>query len=442
MRYIGLKVKTFKSGGVHPDDFKKYSKNVPIDNAPIPVKVVIPLSQHLGKPAKVLVKKGDVVTEGQLIGEKDGPISANIHSSVPGKVIDVKKLPVPTNNRVLSVVIKTEGEFNTAPTDETDWMSLSKEEILNRIKDAGIVGMGGATFPTDIKLNPPKDKIIDSLIINGVECEPFLTTDYRLMIEKTEEIIEGIKIIQKLLEVENVFIGIELNKKDAIKKLKKVVKKDDIKIVPLKEKYPQGGEKQLIKAVLNREVPTGGLPFEIGVVVSNVATVYAVRDAVKYNKPLTDRVVTVTGPIVKKPGNYKVKIGTLVKDLLDEVGIDGEIEKLIIGGPMMGISVNTDEIPVTKGTSGILVMGKKEEKKIKYDNFSSCIKCSKCLMVCPIKLNPSMLSVLGEYDKWTEMSDWNLMDCIECGSCSYICPANRPIVQFIKMGKIYSRSRK
>ncbi len=443
MRYAGLKVRTFKRGGVHPEEFKYFSEDKAIDNFPIPQKVVIPLLQHLGKPAKPLVKKGDIVKEGDLIGEKDGPISANIHSSVPGKVVDVKKVAVANNNRVPAVIIKTEGEFNKGNEEKQEWENLSKEDILEIIKNAGIVGMGGATFPTDIKLNPPADKKIDSLIINGVECEPFLTTDYRLMLEKSEEIIEGIKILNKLVDAENIYIGIELNKKEAIKKLKKLSEKEKkIKVVPLKVKYPQGGEKQLINAILKKEVPGGALPFEVGAIVSNVATVYAIREAVLYNKPLIERVVTVTGPIVKKPGNYKIKIGTLVKDVLDEVGIEGEISKLIIGGPMMGFAVNSDEIPVTKGTSGIVVFGEKEEKRVRYNDFESCIKCSKCLMACPISLNPSMLSILGEYNKWDEMKEWNLMDCIECGSCSFVCPANRPIVQFIKMGKFYARSKK
>lgn len=430
--------RTFKKGGIKVKENKSLTENLPITNFHIPQKVIIPLTQHIGKPARPVVKKGDLVSEGQLIGEKDGRISANIHSSIPGKVIELGNYPYLTNLKAPSVVIQLEGEFKKGNSIRTDWLSLSEEEILKSIENAGIVGMGGATFPTDVKLAPPENKIIDTFIVNGAECEPYITADYRLMLEKTEEILEGIKIIKKIIKPKNIFIGIEDNKKSAIKKFKEAIaKKDGIKVVSLKTKYPQGGEKQLIKAILNREVPSGGLPFDVGVIVSNVGTVFAIYEAVVYNKPLIERVVTVTGKIVKNPGNYKIKIGTLIKDIIEEVGVKDEIGKIILGGPMMGINIAYDETPITKGTSCVLFLSKKEAEKFNYSDFNPCIHCGKCLSVCPIGLNPSLLSILGENSRWLEMRNYNVLDCIECGCCSFVCPSFRPIVQFIKIGKSF-----
>ncbi len=444
MKFAGLNIRKFKSGGIRPDEHKHITENLLIENFHIPKKAVIPLSQHLGKPAKSLVKKGDTVIEGQIIGEKDGMISANVHSSIPGKVIDVGNYPVLNRLKVLSVVIQLEGEFKKGARPKDDWEHLEVSEILKRIEDAGIVGMGGATFPTNVKYSPPPDKNIDSLIINGVECEPYLTSDYRLMIEKSDEIIEGIKIVKKVLNVKNVYIGIELNKKKAIKKIKdRVAKNDNIKVVPLRVRYPQGAEKQLIKAVLNREVPSGGLPFDVGVIVSNVATIYAVRDAVLFQNPLIERVVTISGDIVEKPGNYKIKIGTLVSDIIQELGVDeSKLGKIVFGGPMMGISVPSKDVPVTKGTSGILFLSREFTNKVDYTDYSACIHCGKCVLVCPMRLNPSMLSILAENKNWQDMKEFNILDCIECGSCSYVCPAQRPIVQMIKLGKSFIRLSK
>ena len=431
-----LGCKTFRYGGIHITENKHYTEDLEIKNFHIPKRVIIPLAQHTGKPAKPVVKKGDIVSEGQLIGEKDGKISANIHSSIPGKVVDINYYTVLANPRVLSVEVQFEGELKTGPLPKRDWEYLSKEEILRIIEEAGIVGMGGAMFPTAVKYAPPENKKVDTLIINGAECEPYITADYRLMLEKPDEIIEGIKIAKKILGVDKVFIGVEDNKRKAIKKLKeRIAKKDGMKVIKLKTKYPQGGEKQLIKAILNREVPSGGLPFDVGVVVSNVATIYAIREAVLFNRPLIERVVTITGKIVKNPGNYKIRIGTLISDILKEVGIEGEIGKVIIGGPMMGINVPTLDTPITKGTSCVLFLSKKEASKVKYSDFLPCIHCGRCVSVCPIRLNPALLSILGENERWADMKEFNLFDCIECGSCAFVCPAQRPIVQFIKLGK-------
>ncbi len=436
MKFVGLTIKAFNKGGVHPKENKHYTEQLPIENLHIPQTATIPLIQHLGKPAKPVVNKGDTIAEGQLIGEMDGFVSANIHSSIPGKVINIGNFPSLNNLKVPSIVIQLEGEFNKAKEEKFNWKKLKKEEIIKRITRAGIVGMGGATFPTHVKLSIPPGKNINAFIVNGAECEPFLTCDYRLMIEKTDEIIEGTQIIRKVLGVRNIYIGIELNKKDVIKKFKEKVDDTDIEVVPLKVRYPQGGEKQLIKAVLNKEVPSGGLPFDVCAVVHNVGTILAIRDAVLFNKPLIERVVTVTGQIVKKPGNYKIKIGTSVKEIIEEIGLTEDADKVILGGPMMGIVASSLDVPVTKGTSGILILSAKEEEKIRYDEYRDCIHCSRCLMYCPIGLHPAMLSILAENERYEEMKEYNILDCIECGCCNYVCPADRPIVQFMKIGKL------
>ncbi len=436
MKFSGIEIKSFSKGGVHPKENKHYTKHLPIENLHIPRTATIPLIQHLGKPAKPIVNKGDSVSEGQLIGEKDGMFSANIHSSIPGKVLKIGDFPCLNNLRVPSVVIQLEGEFNKGQENKSNWKKLKNEKIIEKIMQAGIVGMGGAAFPAHIKLSIPSDKNVDTFIVNGAECEPYLTCDYRLMIEKTDEIIEGTQIIKKILNVKNVFIGIELNKKDVIRKFHEKVSGTDIKVVPLKVRYPQGGEKQLIKAAINKEVPSGGLPFDVGAVVHNVGTILAIRDAVLFDKPLIERVVTVTGSIVKKPGNYKIKIGTQLKEIIEEVGLTEDADKVILGGPMMGITAVSPDVPVTKGTSGILILNAKEEEKIRYDRFESCVHCSRCLVVCPIGLHPAMLSLLAENEQYENMKKYNILDCIECGCCNYVCPADRPIVQFIKIGKL------
>lgn len=394
------------------------------------------MAQHLGKPSRPIVKKGDIITEGQLIGEKDGMFSSHIHSSIPGKVVDVGNYSSINSLATPAVVIQLEGELKKGNDQQTDWKQLNSDQIIQRVALAGIVGLGGACFPTDMKLSVPSGKMVDTLIINGVECEPYLNCDYRIMIEKTSEVLEGIRIIKKALNVKRVFIGIELNKKKAIRQFIDTAGKDDITIVPLRVRYPQGGEKQLIKAVIKKEVPSGGLPFDVGVVVCNVGTAFAVREAVLFQRPLTERTVTVTGTIVKKTGNYKMKIGTLLQDVIEEVGLTEEAGKIIFGGPMMGVSVISMDTPVTKGTCGILFLSKKEAKKINYNRFESCLHCSRCLMFCPIRLNPAMLSILSEKERYDSMSRYDIMDCIECGCCNYVCPSHRPIVQLIKMGKL------
>ncbi|MDD5065599.1 MAG: electron transport complex subunit RsxC [bacterium] len=442
MKHIKIRTRTFLQGGIHPPENKSVTYEHSIENLPLPKKAIIPLSQHLGKPALPVVKKGDTVSEGQLIGKKDGNYSSHVHSSITGKVTDIGPYYTASNVKSNCIVIQLEGEIKRMNADKPDWSNLSREQILQRISEAGVVGMGGAAFPTDVKLNVPSDKKVDFFIVNGAECEPYLTCDYRLMMEKPEEIVEGIQIIKKLLNVKKVFFGVELNKRPALEHIAEHLReKDNIELIALKVKYPQGGEKQLIKAILNKEVPSGGLPFDVGAVVSNVATINAVRDAVLFQKPVIERVVTVTGRIVKNPGNYKIRIGTPLSDVIADTGLTEEPAKIILGGPMMGPSVVSLDTPVTKGTSGILFLSEKEEKRVRYNAYRSCIHCAKCLMVCPVSLNPCMLSLQGEFETYDQMTRYDIMDCIECGCCNYVCPSFRPIVQFIKLGKSFLKKK-
>jgi len=432
-----MRAKTFFKGGIHIPSYK-LTAQVPIQRLKDPKRVVIPLSQHTGKPAKLIVNKNDLVTEGQMIGEQDGVISASVHSSINGRVKDIIEHPVPILPRVQSVVIEESPEVqkDSSSVSRKDWRTLNREEILSIIRNSGIVGMGGAAFPTVVKFSPPQNKKITDLIINGVECEPYLTSDHRIMLEYPHEIIEGVEIVSHLLGVKNIFIGIENNKKDAISLLSDKVKGKNIAVCALKEKYPQGGEKQLIFALTGRIVPSGGLPMDVGCVVSNIGTVLAIKRAVVDGKPLIERVVTVTGSIVKRPGNYIVKVGTLLTDLLEQIGgLTEEPGKIIFGGPMTGVSVDQTDIPILKATSGVLFLSRKEALLADYREFFPCIRCGSCVLACPMSLNPSGLSVLGENERWDEMKSLDVLDCIECGCCSYVCPAKRPIVQFVKIAK-------
>ncbi len=430
-------MKSFK-GGIHPEENKITTGSL-IKEMPAPELIVIPFSQHTGAPAKPLVKKGDRVLVGMKIGEAEGYISSPIHSSVSGKVKDIRVMPHPVSAiPVLSCVIVNDGENEPDPSikKRTSYDTLSVEELKNIIKEAGIVGLGGAAFPTNVKLSPPPEAHIDTLIINGAECEPYLTADDRLMQEMPERILEGANIIAKILGVKEPIFAIEENKPEAISKMKAA----GANVVTLKTKYPQGAEKQLIKAILDREVPRGGLPFMVGVVVQNIGTVKAVADAVIYGEPLYKRVLTVTGDGVKNRGNLLVAVGTLFKDVIDFMGgyTDNTI-KLIMGGPMMGISQKTDTVPVIKGTSGILLL-KGEQANIPHSE--PCINCGECVEVCPMHLVPTLLAKLSENGKVKMANRWGIMDCIECGSCSYVCPAGIKLVQAIRLGKYLLRKER
>ncbi|MBO8160236.1 MAG: electron transport complex subunit RsxC [Thermosipho sp. (in: Bacteria)] len=427
-----MNLATFK-GGVHPPEKKELSKEIPIQKSPLPDKVVVFMQQHTGAPAKPVVEVGQKVKTGQIIGEPGGFISAYVHSPVTGTVTEVKKISnIIFGKAVEAVVIQRESEDEWELLPHGDYEKFSKEELLDIIKKAGIVGLGGAMFPTHVKLNPPQDKKIDTLIINGAECEPYLTIDHRMMLEKSEEILIGIKIAKKILGVNNVYIGIESNKKDAIEFLKNKWKGQVI-VVPLKTKYPQGAEKQLIYAITGKEVPRGGLPMDVGVVVQNVSTMYAIKEAVVDGKPLVERGLTLTGEAIKRPGNWWVRIGTPISWIVENLG-EGfkegiENVKVLMGGPMMGIPINNLDTPIVKGNNGITSLIPEEQRG------TFCIRCSYCVDVCPMGLQPYLLDLLGKKRKYDEAVEVGLLDCIECGSCSYVCPAKIEHVKTIKLAK-------
>ncbi|MEA2043507.1 MAG: electron transport complex subunit RsxC [Bacteroidota bacterium] len=429
-------LKTFKLGGVHPPE-NKISAQAAIKKLDIPATVSVPVSQHIGAPATLLVKRKDKVKVGQLIAETSGFISANIHSPVSGIVKKIGPVYNAGGYKNTAVIIKVEGDewdesVDTDPAIKRE-IEATPEEIIEKTKKNGIVGMGGATFPSHVKLSPPKGKTAEVLIINGVECEPYLTSDHRLMIEKAEELIIGTQIIMKALKINKSYIGIENNKPDAIDLLTKATSGMNIKVVPLKVKYPQGGEKQLIKSVINREVPSGTLPIEVGAVVHNVGTAVAVYEAVQKNKPLVERVVTITGKSVKNPSNFMVRIGTPVSDLIEAAGgMPEDTGKIISGGTMMGKALSSTDAPVTKGTSGIVLIPTEESQR---REIKPCIRCSKCITVCPMGLEPYLLMTLTQKDMYEREEKERVMDCIECGSCSYTCPADRPLLDYIRLGK-------
>lgn len=426
---------TFK-GGVHPPDKKELAKDRAIKVAQAPKQVVIPLSQHIGAPCKPAVEIGQQVKKGEVVGTPQGFVSAPVHASVSGKVVSIGEFPLATGKMTLSVVIENDFQEEwTSLKDHPDYISLPPEQLKEMVKDAGLVGMGGAAFPTHVKLSPPKEKPIDVLVINGAECEPYLTADYRLMIERPSDIIEGTKILMKILGVKKAFIGIEDNKPDAVEILKKAASGiAEITVCGLEVKYPQGAEKMLIKAAVNREVPPRALPMDVGVVVQNIGTTIAVFEAARYGKPLIERVVTVSGESINEPANLMVKIGTLVSELIKECGgFKAEAAKVISGGPMMGFAMYDLNVPVTKGTSGILALP--EEGLVHVDEFNPCIRCGRCIEACPMGLMPSMLSVLSERGFYEEAKGYGLFDCFECGSCTYVCPSKRPIVQFVRLAK-------
>jgi electron transport complex protein RnfC len=435
MEEPSMALATFK-GGIHPPDKKELSKDKKISPAKPPKRVVIPLVQHIGAPCKLAVGVGQEVKKGEVVGAPEGFVSAPVHSSVSGKVIAIGDFPLATGRMVTSVVIDNDGKEEwTALKDNPDYMKLSPDELKAKVKDAGIVGMGGAAFPAHVKLSPPKEKPVDVVILNGAECEPYLTADYRLMIERPQDVVEGLKILMKILGVSKGFIGIENNKPDAVEAMKRAASGEpNIEVCALEVKYPQGAEKMLIRATVGREVPPRGLPMDVGVVVHNIGTSVAIYEAARYGKPLIERVVTVTGEGIKEPKNLVVKIGTLVSDLIEECGgfKDGAA-KVISGGPMMGFAMYSLDVPVTKGTSGILVLP--EEGVVHAEDFGPCIRCGRCIDICPMGLMPSMLSVLSERGFYEETKDYNLFDCFECGSCTYVCPSKRPIVQFIRLAK-------
>ncbi len=430
-------MKTFKLGGVHPAE-NKISAEHSIEVLELPKQVMIPVAQNLGAPSKPIVNKGDTVKVGQLIAKGEAFISANVHSSVSGTVLKIDDVVDQSGYRRQAIIINIDQDEWEPGIDRTEKLkkeiTLTKEDIIKKIHEMGIVGLGGATFPSHVKLMVPEGKKAECLIINGVECEPYLTSDHRLMVEKGEEILVGTQILMKGLGVQKAIIGIENNKTDAIKHLTEIAKAfDGVEVQALKVKYPQGGEKQLIKALTGREVPSGKLPIEVGCVVNNVGTAYAVYEGVQKNKPLFERVVTITGKNLKATKNLLVRIGTPVSNLLEAVeGLPENTGKVVSGGPMMGKALTSVLSPVVKSTSGILLFDEKESKRVEM---KPCIRCSKCIHVCPMGLEPVLLAQLVAHENWDSTENELVMDCIECGSCHYTCPAGRPLLDYIRLGK-------
>ncbi len=430
------KARTFR-GGTHPPGHKNLSSDQPIRRIPAPEKVRVPLCQHLGAPSSPVVSKGDKVKRGQEIGAQSGFISLPTHSPVNGTVLSVEDVPMPHRRTGPAVIIETESEEGGSVFQGwDDYSAHSPQEIIERIKLAGVCGMGGASFPTYVKLSPPPDKKIDTLIINGVECEPYLTADHRLMLENPDDIILGMDILAYALGVQRCLIGIEVNKPDAIS----VMEEKGREVLPLRVSYPQGAEKQLIDAAVGREVPSGGLPLDIGVVVQNVGTAAAVARAVRDGEPSLRRIITVTGGGVASPGNYDACVGTLFTRLIEESGgYTEDVERLVSGGPMMGISLFTDEVPVTKGTSGVLALTAAEAREAAE---GPCIRCGKCVDACPLRLTPNLIAQASENLRWDLAEEFGALDCMACGTCSYVCPAGRYLVHYIKKAQDAIRSNR
>lgn len=436
-----MKLRTFRIGGVHPQE-NKITAEIPTKVAELPKQAVFPLSQHIGAPAKPVVQKGDAVKVGTLIAEAGGFVSAPIFSSVSGTVLKIDDIVDATGYRKPSIIIKVEGDEWVESIDRTDKLEtidahpeLTPEEIIKRVKVAGVTGMGGAGFPTFIKLTPPPTAKAECVIINGVECEPYITSDYRLMLEHPDEIIIGLQLLMKAVKVDKGYIGIEDNKPKAIKLFEeKTANIDSIEIVPLAKKYPQGGEKQLVDAVIQRQVPAPpAIPVNVGAVVQNVGTAFAVYQAVMKNKPLFERYTTVTGKQVKNPGNFLVRMGTPMSQLIDACGglPEGD-NKILAGGPMMGKALTTTEVPICKGTNSVTILTDKDAHRKEPQ---PCIRCAKCVNACPMGLEPYLLATCSAMKNWEKAEAEDIVSCIECGSCQFTCPAHRPLLDNIRLGK-------
>ncbi|MBQ5872147.1 MAG: electron transport complex subunit RsxC [Bacteroidaceae bacterium] len=434
-------MKTFKIGGIHPAE-NKLSAASPIREAALPKQAVFSMFQHIGAPAKPIVKKGDEVKVGTLLAEAGGFVSAPIYSSVSGKVSKVDVALDASGTRRMAVYVDVEGDEWEENIDRSSTLvklsnrpELDSKTIIEKVKNAGIVGMGGATFPCHVKLSPPPGSKAECVIINAVECEPYLTADHRLMLEHPEEILVGLQLIMKAVDVKKGYIGIENNKPDAIALMTEKAKDyEGIEIVPLKVKYPQGGEKQLIDAVIGRQVPAPpAIPINVGAVVQNVGTAFAIYQAVMKNKPLIDRIITVTGKSLQQPSNLLARLGTPFQQLIDECGgLPEDTGKIIGGGPMMGKALLSLDIPMTKGSSGLLIMNEKEARRSMPQ---PCIRCAKCVNVCAMGLEPYLLSKMCAMEDWEGAEKNGIVSCIECGSCQYTCPSNRPLLDMVRVGK-------
>ncbi len=429
-------------GGIHPDYHKELASGEPVKVMPLPEQLIVYFSQNLGVPSKPVVEKGDEVKKGQVIAEAGGFVSTPVHSPTSGKIKSIGLHPSPVGTEMEAAVIIPDGEDEWAEgcDKERDISGFTPDEIKNIVNNAGVVGMGGATFPTHVKLSPPEDKPIDILILNGAECEPYLASDHRLMLEKAEEILEGASLFARAINVDNIVVAIEKNKPDAIEKMKNLTAgRDRFRVEALGVIYPQGAEKQLIYAITGRKVPTGGLPMDAGALVQNVGTCFAAFEAARLNRPLIRRVVTVTGSGIKNPSNILARIGTTFRDIVDFCGgMTDDTAKVISGGPMMGIAQYSLDSAVGKGTSGIVLL--KADEVAQFEN-NPCIRCGRCLAVCPMNLDPSAISIFAERMRYDETEEYCVMDCIECGSCAYVCPSKRPLVQHFKRAKAEIRKR-
>jgi len=428
-----MKLRTFK-GGIHPPDNKHWTSHKAIEDCPLPDELVVPLSQHIGAPSVACVEVGQHVAKGQEIGSAKGFVSVPVHASTSGEVVAIEQRPHPFGTPLPAVVIKPDGEDSWSSNLQfTDPGSLTSDELIEKVRQAGVVGMGGAAFPAHVKMSPPPEKPIHTLLFNGVECEPYLTSDHRMMLEESERVLQGVALLQYVYGAERVVIGIEANKPDAIALLEKQCADAPVEILPLQVKYPQGAEKQLIVAATGREVPSGGLPMDVGVAVHNVSTAAAVTDAVMLGRPLIERVCTVTGPAIKEPKNLRIRIGMPLSHLVELCG--GLVEdpgKIILGGPMMGFTQVGLDVPVIRGSSGLLLL---REEDIANSPEGPCIRCARCVQACPMNLMPTTIAAYARRDLVEETEEYCAMDCIECGSCSYVCPASIPLVQLIRHGK-------
>ena len=422
-------------GGVHPQ-YNKATAASPVDALPLSARFVVPVSQHLGAPGKPIVEKGQTVARGEPLTEPGGFVSVPVHAPTSGKIKSIKDFPHPMGLPMKAIEIEADGEDTLyegiKPVGE--WRAMDPAAIRDAIRDAGVCGMGGATFPTHVKLSPPPDKPITAFVLNGAECEPYLTSDHRVMVENPAEVMEGVGLMMRVLGVAKGYVGVESNKPDALEALRKACPSDlDIDFALLETKYPQGSEKHLIYALTGRKVPAGGLPMDVGCVVQNVGTAVACLQAVRDGMPMIERVVTVTGAAITTPRNLLVRVGAPLTDVLEACdGLPDDIGKVIYGGPMMGFAQFTLDVPVIKGTSGILCL---RESEVAQFEGGPCIRCGNCVDVCPMGLVPSMLGLLAERERFADLGGHHVVDCIECGSCAYVCPSHRPLVQHIRRGK-------
>ena len=434
---------TFPKGGVHPPEAKELTEKLAVETMPLPAELELILGQHIGAPCAPVVKRKQEIDEGELVAEVKRGLGVPLHAPAKGSIKALGTSAHPIRVSAPSVTIKTDPEAESTTWEATeDWQQLSADELLEKVHQAGIIGIGGAGFPTHVKLKPPADSPVDTLLLNGAECEPYITADHRMMLERAEEIVEGAKILLKILGIKACAIGIEINKPDAIATMQSAVEKlrdpeFTIAIETLEVKYPTGSEKQLIQAITGRKVPAMALPSAVGVVVHNVSTTKAVYDAVVLGKPLIEKVITVSGRGINKPANLLVKVGTKVKDIVEFCGGTTEdLARVVLGGPMMGFAVSTLDIPITKTTSSILFLS---EDEIDTNELSNCIRCGWCLDACPMGLEPKEVGIYVEANRAEDTEQFGVFECFECGSCAYVCPAKRPLVQFVRLAKMKAK---